>query len=94
MELLRRRLMFKNAATIAIEIDPRTFTTEMAEASESSRGVPASLDVQSFDPIVRRCVQLEVRHLTPSVRLCRARYTDSFSQSPIFLQANLLTNNR
>ncbi len=42
MELLRCRLTFKNAATVAIEIDPRTFTTEMAEASESSRGVCSS----------------------------------------------------
>ncbi|MDK1376541.1 MULTISPECIES: oxygen-independent coproporphyrinogen III oxidase [unclassified Sinorhizobium] len=56
MELLRRRFAFKKAATVAVEIDPRTFTTEMAEALEAAEVTRASLGVQSFDPIVQKAI--------------------------------------
>ncbi|MBP1885066.1 oxygen-independent coproporphyrinogen III oxidase [Sinorhizobium mexicanum] len=56
MELLRRRFAFEKAATVAVEIDPRTFTTEMAEALDAAEVNRASLGVQSFDPIVQKAI--------------------------------------
>lgn len=40
MELLRRRLTFKNAATVAVEIDPRMFTTEMPKPTKAAEVYP------------------------------------------------------
>ncbi|MDK1389849.1 oxygen-independent coproporphyrinogen III oxidase [Sinorhizobium sp. 8-89] len=56
MEFLRSRFTFKNTASVAVEIDPRTFTTEMAEALETAEVNRASLGVQSFDPIVQKVI--------------------------------------
>ncbi|MDL2402936.1 oxygen-independent coproporphyrinogen III oxidase [Rhizobium mayense] len=56
MKLLRGRFAFKNAATIAIEVDPRTFTSEMADALEVAGVKRASVGVQSFDPIVQKAI--------------------------------------
>ncbi|WEJ13800.1 oxygen-independent coproporphyrinogen III oxidase [Sinorhizobium prairiense] len=53
MQLLRRRFAFKKAATVAVEIDPRTFTPKMAEALEVAEVNRASLGVQSFDLTVQ-----------------------------------------
>lgn len=53
MQVLRRRFAFEKAATVAVEIDPRTFTPEMAEALEVAEVTRASLGVQSFDLTVQ-----------------------------------------
>ncbi|SIT54724.1 Oxygen-independent coproporphyrinogen-III oxidase [Mesorhizobium prunaredense] len=56
IELLRRRFAFRKPATIAVEIDPRTFTAEIAEALGAANVNRASLGVQSFDPIVQKAI--------------------------------------
>lgn len=56
MELLRRCFAFSKSATIAIEIDPRAFTAEMAETLQVAGVNRASIGVQSFDAIVQRSV--------------------------------------
>ncbi|CAH2398085.1 oxygen-independent coproporphyrinogen III oxidase [Mesorhizobium escarrei] len=56
IELLRRRFAFRKPATIAVEIDPRTFTAEIAEALGAANVSRASLGVQSFDPIVQKAI--------------------------------------
>ncbi|WFU39696.1 oxygen-independent coproporphyrinogen III oxidase [Bradyrhizobium sp. CB82] len=56
MRLLRLNFAFSRSATIAIEIDPRAFTAEMAEALGAAGVSRASLGVQSFDPIVQRAI--------------------------------------
>lgn len=49
MEFLRRHFAFSKTAAIAVEIDPRTFTPEMAEALAANGVNRASIGVQSFD---------------------------------------------
>ncbi|MBN9244650.1 MAG: oxygen-independent coproporphyrinogen III oxidase [Mesorhizobium sp.] len=56
MDLLRDRFGFTATAEIAIEIDPRTLTIEMAGALGGAGVGRASLGVQSFDPVVQRAV--------------------------------------
>ncbi|WP_150852037.1 oxygen-independent coproporphyrinogen III oxidase [Sinorhizobium arboris] len=56
IEVLRRRFAFTKTATVAVEIDPRTFTMEMAEALGKAGVTRASLGVQSFDPVVQVAV--------------------------------------
>ncbi|MGV7214824.1 oxygen-independent coproporphyrinogen III oxidase [Bradyrhizobium sp. UFLA05-112] len=56
MEHLRLHFAFRRSASIAIEIDPRTFTAEMAEALETAGVNRASLGVQSFDPTVQKAI--------------------------------------
>ncbi|RUU14353.1 oxygen-independent coproporphyrinogen III oxidase [Mesorhizobium sp. USDA-HM6] len=56
MEFLRRYFALENTAAIAVEIDPRTFTAEMAEALGEAGVTRASLGVQSFDPIVQKAI--------------------------------------
>lgn len=55
-DLLRDRFGFSAAAEIAIEIDPRTLSIEMAGALGGAGVGRASLGVQSFDPIVQKAV--------------------------------------
>src|SRR5690606_1189558 len=54
--LLRERFEFTTSAEIAVEIDPRTLTEEMAAALGGAGVRRASLGVQSFDPLVQRAV--------------------------------------
>ncbi|MCC8958599.1 oxygen-independent coproporphyrinogen III oxidase [Bradyrhizobium sp. Pear77] len=56
MELLRSCFAFSKSATVAIEIDPRAFTTEMAQTLGAAGVSRASIGVQSFDPKVQRAV--------------------------------------
>lgn len=56
MEFLRRRFSFPETATIAVEIDPRIFKVELAEALEAAGVNRASLGVQSFDPVVQNAI--------------------------------------
>ncbi|MER9565985.1 oxygen-independent coproporphyrinogen III oxidase [Mesorhizobium sp. M0571] len=56
MEFLRRRFALTKTATVAVEIDPRTFTAEMAEALGAAGVNRVSLGVQSFDPIVQKAI--------------------------------------
>ncbi|WFU80327.1 oxygen-independent coproporphyrinogen III oxidase [Bradyrhizobium sp. CIAT3101] len=53
---LRLQFAFMRSASIAIEIDPRVFTAEMAEALGAAGVSRASLGVQSFDPIVQNAI--------------------------------------
>jgi len=55
-DLLRDRFAYTAAAEIAVEIDPRTLTIEMAGALGGAGVSRASLGVQSFDPVVQRAV--------------------------------------
>jgi len=55
-DLLRNRFGFADTAEIAVEIDPRTLTIEMAGALAGAGVSRASLGVQSFDPVVQRAV--------------------------------------
>ncbi|KQZ99952.1 coproporphyrinogen III oxidase [Mesorhizobium sp. Root157] len=56
VDLLRGRFDFTPGAELAVEIDPRTLTSEMAAALGSAGIRRASLGVQSFDPIVQKAV--------------------------------------
>ncbi|MCP3392149.1 oxygen-independent coproporphyrinogen III oxidase [Bradyrhizobium sp. CCGB12] len=56
MTYLRRCFAFTKAATLAIEIDPRTFTIRIAEALGEAGVNRASIGVQSFDPDVQRSI--------------------------------------
>ncbi|GLR92362.1 hypothetical protein GCM10007857_90900 [Bradyrhizobium iriomotense] len=56
MSHLRLHFAFSRSATIAIEIDPRAFTAEVAEALAAAGVSRASLGVQSFDPIVQSAI--------------------------------------
>lgn len=56
MELLRGRFGFRQPAAVAVEIDPRTFTVEMAETLGAAGVNRASLGVQSFDPVVQKAI--------------------------------------
>ncbi|WP_411034945.1 oxygen-independent coproporphyrinogen III oxidase [Shinella sp. BYT-45] len=54
--LLRARFAFTAGMEIAVEIDPRTLTPEMASALGEAGVTRASLGVQSFDPVVQRAI--------------------------------------
>ncbi len=54
--LLRERFDFTPTAELAVEIDPRTLTREMAGALGGAGVRRASLGVQSFDPVVQKAV--------------------------------------
>ena len=56
LELLRDAFSFREGAELAVEIDPRTLTAEMAAALSAGGVNRASLGVQSFDPQVQRAV--------------------------------------
>jgi oxygen-independent coproporphyrinogen-3 oxidase len=56
MRLLRDRFDITEAAELAIEIDPRTLSPEMAAALGHAGINRASLGVQSFDPVVQRAI--------------------------------------
>jgi len=54
--LLRARFAFMEGAEIAVEIDPRTLTPDMAAALGEAGVTRASLGVQSFDPVVQKAI--------------------------------------
>ena len=56
MATIRRFFLVEPPAEIAIEIDPRTLTTEMVDALGRGGVNRASLGVQSFDPMVQRAI--------------------------------------
>lgn len=56
MAVLRSRLGFAADVNVAVEIDPRTLTGQMAEALGASGVTRASLGVQSFDDKVQRAI--------------------------------------
>lgn len=56
MDFLRDRFALRETAAVAVEIDPCTFTAEMAEALGAAGVNRASLGVQSFDPVVQKAV--------------------------------------
>jgi oxygen-independent coproporphyrinogen-3 oxidase len=56
MRKLRSRFAFADDAEVAIEIDPRTLSDEMAEALGACGFNRASLGVQSFDSVVQRAI--------------------------------------
>ena len=56
MNVLKRQFTFLPGAEIAIEIDPRRLTRDMALALGANAVTRASLGVQSFDPAVQQAV--------------------------------------
>jgi oxygen-independent coproporphyrinogen III oxidase len=56
MTRLRQRFVFEPDAEVAIEIDPRRLTPEMAAALGQNGVTRASLGVQTFDPAVQEAV--------------------------------------
>ncbi|QLL66322.1 oxygen-independent coproporphyrinogen III oxidase [Sinorhizobium mexicanum] len=56
MNLLREQFSFAGSTGIAVEIDPRRLTVEMAEALGAGGVTRASLGVQSFDPVVQKAI--------------------------------------
>jgi len=56
MAQMRQSFFVLPSAEIAVEIDPRTLTSEMVEAMRLSGVNRASLGVQSFDPVVQRAI--------------------------------------
>ncbi|MEK9283916.1 MULTISPECIES: oxygen-independent coproporphyrinogen III oxidase [unclassified Bradyrhizobium] len=56
MATMRTAFFVLPSAEIAVEIDPRTLTADMAEALRLSGVNRASLGVQSFDPVVQRAI--------------------------------------
>jgi oxygen-independent coproporphyrinogen III oxidase len=56
MGQLREEFAIGYGAEIAIEIDPRTFTSDMAAALSESGFNRASIGLQSFDPFVQRAI--------------------------------------
>jgi len=56
MDVIRRRFAVEDEAELAIEIDPRRLTAEMAAALGAEGFSRASLGVQSFDPVVQQAI--------------------------------------
>ena len=56
MALLRQSFEFSGDTNIAVEIDPRRLTSDMAAALGSGGATRASLGVQTFDPIVQKAI--------------------------------------
>jgi oxygen-independent coproporphyrinogen III oxidase len=54
--LLRKRFAFTADAEVAVEIDPRTFSREMASALGAAGFNRASIGVQCFDPAVQQAI--------------------------------------
>ncbi len=54
--LLRERFSFSDTTGIAVEVDPRGLTAEMAQALGAAGVTRASLGVQSFDPVVQKAI--------------------------------------
>ncbi|EYR78634.1 oxygen-independent coproporphyrinogen III oxidase [Shinella sp. 838] len=76
--LLRARFAFAAGAEIAVEIDPRTLTAEMATALGEAGVTRASLGVQSFDPVVQKAInriQSEAQTAEAAARLRKAGIT-------------------
>lgn len=56
MHSLRDNFEFGDQSDIAVEIDPRTFTQDIAHVFEQENITRASLGVQSFDPAVQKAI--------------------------------------
>jgi oxygen-independent coproporphyrinogen-3 oxidase len=56
MAAIRQGFFVLPSAEIAVEIDPRTLTSDMVEAMRLAGVNRASLGVQSFDPVVQRAI--------------------------------------
>ena len=56
MMTLTNSFAFENDCTVAVEIDPRTLTSEMILALGENGVNRASLGVQSFDPVVQKAI--------------------------------------
>jgi oxygen-independent coproporphyrinogen-3 oxidase len=56
MDQLNQKFLINNQTEIAIEVDPRTLTAEMADALGKCGVNRASLGVQSFDPLVQKSI--------------------------------------
>ncbi len=56
MGSIRRRFAVADEAELAVEIDPRRLTPEMATAFGEEGITRASLGVQSFDPVVQEAI--------------------------------------
>ena len=56
MHSLRGNFEFSDQSDIAVEIDPRTFTQDIADVFRQENVTRASLGVQSFDPTVQKAI--------------------------------------
>lgn len=56
MALMRKHFAFSDMTGVAVEIDPRGLTAEMAQALGAAGVSRASLGVQSFDPLVQKAI--------------------------------------
>lgn len=56
MHSLRENFEFTDQSDIAVEIDPRTFTQDIADIFRQENITRASLGVQSFDPVVQKAI--------------------------------------
>jgi oxygen-independent coproporphyrinogen III oxidase len=56
MALLREHFAFSDKTGVAVEIDPRGLTAEMADVLGAAGVSRASLGVQSFDPVVQKAI--------------------------------------
>lgn len=77
MELLRDHYGFSESTGIAVEIDPRRLTPEMAHTLGEAGVTRASLGVQSFDPVVQKAInRIQTRKQT-------AEATDNLRRSGV-----------
>ncbi|WP_337266713.1 oxygen-independent coproporphyrinogen III oxidase [Oryzifoliimicrobium ureilyticus] len=56
MERLRSTFRFEQDASVAVEIDPRTLTSDMIDVLHDNGIDRVSLGVQSFDPVVQKAI--------------------------------------
>lgn len=86
MELLRQRFAFSEATSVAVEIDPRTLSADMAAALGGSGVRRASLGVQSLD----RKVQIAINRIqseeqtAEAVRMLRTAGVESINFDLIY----------
>jgi oxygen-independent coproporphyrinogen-3 oxidase len=86
MERLRHEFVFASDAEIAIEVDPRTLSGEMAAALGASGFNRASIGVQSFDPVVQRAINRiqSVEETEAAVRSLREAGVDGINFDLIY----------
>ncbi|MEK1933324.1 MAG: oxygen-independent coproporphyrinogen III oxidase [Pararhizobium sp.] len=73
MSALRSNFAVGPAARVAVEIDPRTLSDEMADALGQTGVTRASLGVQSFDPVVQKAINRIQSEETTSETVDRLR---------------------
>lgn len=85
-EVIARKFRIDAAAELAIEVDPRMLTAEMAKALRDLGFTRASLGVQTLDPIVQRAIhRIQSADITEmAVRELRAAGIDAINVDLIY----------